>query len=102
MSLQLSAYKHGEVIYHKDGRIETMPVVDGLYILLLGADGNYAIRQMSDNFDVFLSADMKYPESIYLSGQAETKPKIFDWSASVFSYTSINCDWDTNCCSAQD
>src|SRR3990167_3983835 len=56
MSLQLSAYKHGEVIYHKDGKIETMPVVDGLYILLLGADGNYAIRQMSDNFDVFLSA----------------------------------------------
>ena len=33
-----------------------MPVVDGLYILLLAADGNYAIRQMSDNFDVFLSA----------------------------------------------
>ena len=56
MSLQLSAYKHGEYIMHKDKTIEPMVDIDGMYILLLGADGNYAIRQMQDSFSVFLSA----------------------------------------------
>lgn len=56
MSLQLSAYKHCEFMYHKDKTIEKMPEVDRLVILLLGDDGNYAMRQMPDSFDVFLSA----------------------------------------------
>jgi hypothetical protein len=57
MGLQLSAYKHCKYMYYeKDGNIEAMPNIDGMYILLLGEDGNYAIRQMPDSFSVFLAA----------------------------------------------
>jgi hypothetical protein len=56
MSLQLSAYKHAEFIYTKDKKIIPFPEMDNIYILLLGDDGNYAIRQMKDSFSVFLSA----------------------------------------------
>jgi hypothetical protein len=57
MGLQLSAYKHCKYMYYANtGQVEAMPEVDGMYILLLGEDGNYAIRQMSDSFPVFLAA----------------------------------------------
>ena len=57
MGLQLSAYKNCEYMYYeKEGKVEPMPEIDGMYILLLGADGNYAIRQMPDNLPVFLAA----------------------------------------------
>lgn len=56
MSLQLSAYRNAEFIYTKDKKIVPFPELDDMFILLLGDDGNYAIRQMTDSFDVFLSA----------------------------------------------
>ncbi len=43
-------------------------------------------------FDVFLSADMKYPDTLYAAGFAEAKPKVYAYGSLVL-WTMKEVDW---------
>ena len=54
MAIQTSAYKNAEFLYSKQKEIKPMPNIDKTMIILLGEDGNYAIREMPDVYNIFL------------------------------------------------
>lgn len=56
MDIQTSAYKNAEYMYNDKTKESTpMPAIDRMLIVLLAEDGTYALKEMKNVFDVFLS-----------------------------------------------
>lgn len=56
-AMQLTGYRRGQVIMHADGTERPLPTVDGCAVLLLRADGEFALRPVVTDdrtFDAFL------------------------------------------------
>ena len=61
MGLQLAAYKNAEFLFNKYAKLwSPMPIIDQTFIVLLGDDGTYAVRETDEPLSVFVHLKQIY------------------------------------------